>query len=816
MLSDLKFAVRQLAKFPGYTLVVVLTLGFGVAVNTNIFGLVGRFFLQPMQVPDADRLALILERSDAFSMPHGISFPDFKDYRARSASFDCLLAYASHAAHISTDGHDAERGWIEVVTANGFTALNVPAALGRTLLPSDRDDSGAPPVAVLTYRYWQRRFGGDTSVIGRTIMLNGRPFTIVGVARAGFNSFGPSMLMDAFVPAGAIVHVYGDGLKFLDSRGVSIWRALGRLKPGITTAAANAEIAILSRQIAQEFPDTHKNTRHFVMAENRCRPDPSVADFTPVFSVLFAGVVILVLFIACANVTNLMLARAIAREKELTMRAALGASRWRLIRQLLVESLLLAALAGVVGWFLAGEMGGLFARFAPQSDIPINTAAAPATRDYLFTVVISLVAGLASGIVPALRASRVDLIESMKEGAGGRMTGGRHRLRNLLVVGQVMFSLVVLICAGLFLQSLRRARSVALGFRPDHRLMASFDLGLGGYSEQRGQEFTRQVLGKVRALPGVEAAGVTQYAPFDYYVQVRDVWPENAPHLQNGSTSAKFSRVDPGYLPMMGLRLASGRLLAETDTEKTPRVTVINRALADLCWPGKDAIGKRLRLWPEGPLVEVVGVMETAKYWTISEPPQPFLYLPLRQDYSSPLTLIVRTRGDPVLLVHNVRAAVRALDPNLPLYGVQTMDELMNQSLFALLPMRMGAAMAGVQGAIGLLLAVMGLYSVVSYGVSRRTHEIGIRMALGADAMDVLRLVVGEGMRLTVAGLVLGLVLAAGLGLAMSKLLYGLGAIDPLVIASVTFLLAATAGLACWLPAKKATRVNPIEALRTE
>jgi predicted permease len=816
MLSDLKFAFRQLAKFPGYTLVVVLTLGFGVAVNTNIFGIVGHFFLQEMPVADADRLALILERSDAFNMPHGISFPDFQDYRARAASFGHLLAYFPQPAHVSTDGHDAERGWIEVVSANGFTALNVPAALGRTLLPSDRDDSGAPPVAVLTHRYWQRRFGGDPSVIGRTLTLNGKPFTIVGVARAGFNSFGASLIMDAFVPAGAIVHVYGDGLKFLDNRGISIWRALGKLKPGITIAAANTEIAVLSRQIAQDFPDTHKNTHHFVIAENRCRPDPSVADFTAVFSVLFVGVVILVLIIACANVANLMLARAITRQKELTMRAALGASRWRLIRQLLVESLLLAALAGFAGWFLARSMGDLFARFTPQGDIPINTDSTPATRDYLFTIVVSLVAGLASGLAPALRASRVDLVESMKEGAGSRVAGGKHHLRNFLVVGQVMFSLVVLICAGLFLQSLNRARSVALGFRPDHLLMASFDLGLGGYTEQRGQQFTRQLLEKVRAFPGVDAASVTQYAPFDYYVQVCDVWPENAPHLQNGSTSIKYTRVDPGYLPMMGLRLARGRLLAETDNENAPRVTVVNRALADVCWPGQDAIGKRLRLWRDGPLVEVVGVMETAKYWTISEPPQSFLYLPLRQDYFSPLTLMVRTKGDPALLVNAVRAAVRALDPNLPLYGVHTLDELMDQSIFGLLPMRMGAAMAAVQGAIGLLLAVMGLFAVVSYGVSRRTKEIGVRMALGANATDVVRLVVREGMRLTVTGLALGLVLALGLGVVLSKLLYGLGLFDPMVFLAVTAVLLGTTALACWLPARKAAKTDPMIALRSE
>ena len=817
MLSDLKFALRQLAKSPGYTLVVVLTLALGIAVNTNIFGIVGAFFLQPMPVPDADRLTLVLQRSDAWNYPHAISFPDFRDYRARTTSFSDLVAFFPQPMHLSAEGKTPERAWIEVVTPNGFSALGVPAALGRVLVPSDGEAQGGQPVAVLTYRCWQNRFGGDPHVVGQIIQINGHPFTIVGVAREGFQGFTSSLVMSAFVPSGAIAQVYGDGAKFLDERGIPAWRTLGKLKRGARVAAADAEVKVVTAQLVRDFPDSHKGTQGMVLPEGRCRPDPMVADFSMVFAILFMGLVTLVLLIACANVTNLMLSRALTRQKELTMRAALGASRWRLIRQLLSESLLLAGLAGLAGWFLASRVGDLFARFAPHGDIPVAMATGPAPRDYLFTVVLSLLAGVASGLVPALRASRVDLVESLKESPGGRLADGRHRLRNLLVVSQVAFSLVVLISAGLFVQSLQRARSVNLGFRSDHLLMLSFDLGMQGYSYERGESFIRQTLDKTRALPGVTAAGVTQHVPFDYYVQIRDVWPENPPpRFKDGSSSVAYSRVDPGFFDLMGLRLLGGRLLAETDTESAPRVTVINQAMAAQCWPGEDAIGKRLRLSRDGPWLEVVGILSTAKYVMLAEPARPYFYLPLKQDYFSPLTLMVRSRGEPLALANDLRAVVQSIDPHLPVYSVRTMDDLMDTSIFALLPIRMGASLAAVQGAIGLLLAVLGLYSVVSYGVSRRTREIGIRMALGAHPRAVLGLVIREGMRLTAIGLGLGLILAVGLGFALSKVLYGLGAVDPLVIVGVTLLLAATAALACWFPAHRATRVDPVIALRAE
>ena len=820
-MQDFKYAARSLAQTPGFTVVVVLTLAFGVAVNANIFGLFGAMFLRPLPVPEADRLALVIERVTGWSMLQNVSFPDFKDYRARITSFSSVMAYTFEAAHLSSEGKSPERAWIQVVTPNAFAALGVPAALGRTLVPADGEDKGGPAVAVLTYRYWRNHFGGDPAIVGRTILLNGRPFSVVGVAREGFDGFSLMLEMSAFVPTGAADTLSPDGARQLAARGFRAWYVIGKLKPGATFATASAELQVVGRQLAHEYPDSHKHAESTVLAlpETRARPDPAIADFTLVFAALFLGLVALVLLIACANVANLMLARALARQPEFTLRAALGASRWRLIRQVLAESLLLAAMAGVVGWLIAAWTGGLIMRFAFAFDagIPLNLDYQPALRDHLFTAAISLFAAVICSLVPALRASRVDLAAGLKAGTGRRVTTGQHRLRDLLVVGQVVFSLVVLIGAGLFLQSLHRARAIQLGFRTDHLLMLSYDLGLQGYTEARGEEFCRQLLKQVRALPGVEAAGLTQHVPFDYYGWNREVWPENPPaRMKDGNAMVSYNRVDAGFIPMLGLRMVRGRVLAETDTASAPRVTVINQALANLCWPGENPIGKRLRWTRDGPWTEVVGVVETAKYQMLSENPRSYFYLPLLQDYSAPLTLMVRSRMEPGNLAADLRAAVQSLDPHLPVYSARTMDHLLDNSFFARLPMRLGATLAAFQGAIGLLLAVLGLYAVVAYGVNRRTHEIGIRMALGANAHDVTRLVVRDGMRLAVIGTALGLVLAAALGVILSKFLYGVGALDPLAIVSGTLLLLATAALACYLPARRATRVNPIDALRTE
>ncbi|HVZ63300.1 MAG TPA: ABC transporter permease [Lacunisphaera sp.] len=816
MLSDLKLAFRQLVKSPGYTVVVVLTLAFGIAVNTNIYGMVSMFFLRPRAVPEPERLMLVLQRSEAWKMPHGISFPDFKDYRAGLRSLQDLFAYIPQPANVSIEGQPPERTWIETLTPNGFAALRVPAHIGRTLATGDGEEKGGAPVAVLSHRFWRQRFGADPAVVGRSILLNGHSFTVIGVAARGFDGFSPMLAMSVFVPTGALDSLHENGAARLEWRGDESWRVMGRLAPGATLEEARAEARLIAQRLMGQYPDSHLGTQSVVLPDNLCRPDPIFADLLPVFAVLFAGLVGLVLFIACANVANLMFARAAIRQHELTVRSALGAGRARLIRQLLAESLVLAIGAGLVGWVLAGWSGALLQRFTPQGDMPVVTDAGARWQDYAFTVAISLLAGLASGLWPALRASRIDLVEQLKQGGAGP-GATRHRARNFLVLSQVMFSLVVLVGAGLFLRSLQRVGSVDLGFRADRLLMLSFDLNLQGYPEAKARVFRDELLDRVRALPGVSGAAFSTFLPFTYGLGGHDLWPEDpAPALREHPATVYYASVSPGFHELLGLRLRRGRTLSTTDTEQTPRVAVINTAFADLCWPGRDPLGRRFRLWKDGPWVEVVGVAETAKYVMLSEPPRPFYYVPLTQGATAPLTLVVRSAGDPAALAGPVRAAVHALDAHLPLYDVRTMDDLMRQSIFALLPLRMGAVLAGIQGAIGLLLSVMGLYAVVSFGVAQRTREIGIRMALGADARAVIRFVTHEGVRLTGIGLAIGLVLSAVLGLGLSRFLYGVAAFDPVVLPGVTALLVIVAALACWVPARRATRVNPTEALRAE
>lgn len=817
LLQDARYAVRQIAKSPGFAAVVVLTLAFGIAVNSALFGIMNVFFLQTSSLPGAERLVILMHRTDMMKMPIGLSYPDYRDYRDRLKNVEGLIAFMPTPAHLSADGAAPQRTWVEVVSPNAFVEIGVPAVLGRVLVPADGEAKGAAPVAVLSYDHWKNHFGSDPGILGRVVRLNGKPFTVVGVAPERFHGFHSMIAASAFVPAGAI-DTFRPGLAdSLEWRGAPMWRVMGRLKPGVSLETARAEVLALLEHLTKEFPDTHRNYRPFVIPENRARPDPSVAEYLPVFAALFVGLVALVLASACANVANLMIARAATRQHELTVRAALGAGRGRLIRQLLVESLLLAAIAGIVGWLLANVAGWAMHTLAPPADPPVATDFAPGWRSYLFTAVISLVAGLASGLLPALRASRFDLVGQLKRGTAEAMTGGRHRLRDMLVIGQVTMSLVVLISAGLFLQSLRRVQSVDLGFRPERLLMLSYDLSLQGYDDSRSRNFNDALLARVRAIPGVESAGLTSHVPFDKQINAREVRPENPPpQLKDGIAQAKIAMSSPGFAETLGVRLRQGRGLRATDQANTPRVAVINVAMASVCWPGQEAVGKRFQPWKDGPWIEVAGVTETAKYMMLSEPPTPSFIMSLAQETTAPVTLLVRTLGEPSALASRLRSEVQALDPQLPLYDVQTMDELMGSSVFAELPLRMGMGMALVQGGISLVLAIMGLYAVVAFGVAQRSREIGIRMALGADAGRVVTLVVREGMRLSAIGVAAGLLFSVLLGLGLSKVLFGLGAVEPVTFGVVILLMLGTTALACWLPARRAAKVDPMIALRAE
>jgi predicted permease len=815
-MDDIRYAFRSLRKQPGFAVVAVLTLAFGIGVNVSLFSLISAFFLQPLQVKDPHELVVVMQRGDIVNIPYGHSYPDYLDYRAETKAFSSLAAYMMTPVHLSARGETSERTWIEVVSPNYFDVARVSPAFGEFPRLGDSETTGGAPSAVLSYRYWQRRFGGDPSIVGRAISLNGRTFTVTGIAPASFTGLSWAVAVSAFVPSGAIGTLMDGGDKFRDNRGTPAWRVMGRLAPGRTIAEARAELEVAAKRLADAYPDEHKGSRILLIPENRARPDPALSDFVPIFAAVFAAMVALVLLIACANVANLMLARAAAGQRDLVIRSALGASRFRLIRLQVVESLILASAAGVLAILLAQWAGEVLAGFAPSGDIPVNQDRGWDWRVYAFSFGVACFTGIATGLWPARKATQFGLVESLKQ--GGSVAGSsRHRLRNLLVVGQVTMSLVVLVASGLFLHSLRQLQTVGMGFRSDGLLMVSLDLGLQQYTEERGRRFLDDLLTRAEALPGVESATVLGHVPFDYGMQLAEVSIDGEiVGSKDGHISAAFNIVGPKYFETAGAVIARGRGFDRTDERGSRRVAIVNETMARTLWPDGDAIGRRFKFGWDGAWMEVVGVARDGKYLMLGEDPRPYFYMPLSQKYSSPITVMVRSASDPLTLARPLQGLLREMDADLPLFNVRTMDDHVRESVLGLMPMRMGAAMAGVQGVIAVFLAVMGLYAVVSYAVSRRTREIGVRMALGAGPADVLRLVVREGMRLSFAGLAIGLLIALGGGFALSKVLYGVKPVDLVVFGSVTALLVTVSALACYLPARKATRVDPLVALRAE
>ncbi len=815
-MHDLRLAFRNLRKQPAFSAVAILTLAFGIGVNASLFSLVSAFFFQPLPIKDPQQLVLVMQRADVINLPFGWSYPDYLDYRSGTTVFSDLAVFMPMPVHLSARGHAAERTWIEVVSPNYFALAKVAPALGDLPHAGDPEGRGTAPTVVLSYAYWQRRFGGDRSIVGRPITLNGRTFTVLGVAPANFTGLSWAMAVSGWVPAGGMGTLMDGGDAFRENRGIPAFRIMGRLLPGKTMDDARAQVSVITARLVAQYPAEHKGTRMVIIPESRARPDPSVSDFLPVFAVIFAAMVALVLLIACANVANLMMSRAIARQRDLVVRAALGAGRMRLIRLQVVESLVLAAAGGVLGFGLA-QLGGLaLSSLNPTWDIPVVETRGWDWRVYAFTIVVSIVAGLAAGFWPARRAARFDVAEALKEG-GTVIGGSRHRLRNLLVVAQVTLSLVVLVSAGLFLHSLRQMQTVALGFRPGGLLMMSMDLGLQQYSDERGRRFVDELIARAKALPGVSSATMTSHIPFYYGMMFSDVSTGSViPGSKDGFVSAAYTAVGPKFFETMGTTLMTGRWFDSTDTEKTRHVAVVNETMARTLWPDGDALGKRFLFGHQSDWIEVVGIARDGKYVMLAESPRAYFYVPLSQHFQSSLTLMVRSSTEPSSLVAPLKQITAGLDPDLPVYNVRTMDEHIRSSVFGLMPMRMGASIAAVQGFVGLLLAVMGLYAVVSYAVSRRTREIGIRMALGAKRGDVLRLVVREGMRLSIIGIVIGLLMASGLSFILSKVLFGLAPLDAMVFGAVTLLLVAVCALACYVPARRATRVDPLVALRYE
>jgi len=814
--QDLKFGVRSLLKNPAFTAVAVITLALGIGVNSTVFSIVNAYLFQPLPVKDPDQLVALGTKDNTFEVPYEVSYPNYEDLRDRTEVFSGVIAFHNAVFNLAADGQP-ERAWAEFVTGNYFSMLGVDAVLGRTFTAEESRVPGAEPVIVLSFAYWQKRFGGQESAIGRTVKLNGIPFTIIGVAPQSFKGTESLLALELYVPLGMQERFYPKSAGRFARRGDTNLHVLARLKPGVSLDQARAAVAVLARQLEQKYPETNKATSFALEIETHSRPIISIAEYVPRIAGVFMALVGLVLLIACANVANLMLARAMARQKEIAIRLALGASRARIVRLLLTESILLAVAGGMFGWLLSFWAIDWLTSIRVSTDTPVRFAIEPDWRVQVFSLGIAVLTGLISGVAPALQTSSPNLNETLKEGGRSSAASGRHRIRSLLVVGQVAVSLLILICAGLFIQSAKNAEKIDMGFRTENLSMASMDPEAQGYDEARGRRFFKQLTDGVGTLPGVTNASLASTTPLAYNNSTQDVFFEGraAGREEEDRTTIFCNTVGHGYFQTMATAVLRGREFTERDDESSPKVAIVNETMAKRYWPDQEALGKRFALKREGPYLEVIGVVRDGKYVFLGEDPRAFFYIPFGQNYRGEMTIFVHSAGDDATVLTGVRQVVRELDRDLPLYDVKTMMSHLRDGA-ALLFVRLGAQLATAFGLLGLVLAVVGVYGVVSYSVSQRTHEIGIRMALGASAGDVLKLVVGQVLMLTLFGVAIGLGAALMLTRVMTSLLYGVTATDPLTLAIIPLLLASVALLACYIPARRAMKVDPMIALRYE
>jgi putative ABC transport system permease protein len=814
--QDLRYGIRMLAKNPGFTVVAVLTLALGIGANTAIFSIANVFMFRPLPVKDAERLTVVAVQSKGHTDPSPVSYLDYQEYReGTTAVFAGMTGYAMSIIGLSYQGH-ADRLLVSYVPSNFFAMLGIRPALGRLINPGEGDAPKTGPVVVLGHSYWEKRFGGDPDVIGRTVALDGTAVTVIGVVREEFH--GPYNLveMDAYAPFG-LLGFHPDNAFFTSRAGGDV-RVLATLKPGVSIKQAQAVLSAIGQRLAEQYPEADQGQRVRVFPERIARPEPAVADFMPLVAGIFLVMVGLVLVVACLNVANLLLARAAAREREISIRAALGAGRKRLLRQLLTESMLLA-LAGGVGGALAGNwVCHLSNGMRPLGDLPMRLAFAFDWRVFAYVAGVALMAGVLAGLVPAVRVLRADLNSVLREGGRGLIgESGRHWLRNGLVIAQVAGSLVVLVAAGLFTRSLTRAQSIDLGFNPHNVLNVGFDPALQGYDQARAEAFFRELLGRARALPGVKSASLAFSIPLGIYNDGARVYPEGqALPPAERVPGAGFNPVSPEYFATLGMHILAGRAFSDADTAASPPVAVVNQTMAARLWPHRDPIGQRFSYQSaSGPYVTVVGLVRDAKTTGLLDATGMYFYVPQTQNYRSIHVLQVRTSIPPESLAASVTGLVRTLDPSMPMYEVMTMDQAM-QGANGYFLFKMAAAFTGVLGALGLLLAVVGVYGVVSFTAGRRRHEIGIRMALGAQRGSVFGLVIRQAATLVCAGVGIGLVAALACTRILASLLVDVSSYDPVTYAGVAVLLLAAALLACYIPARRAMKVDPMVALRYE
>jgi predicted permease len=819
-LKDVQFGLRVLWKSKGFTIVAVLTLGLGIGVNAAIFSGVSAFVLRPLSgVGEAERLFFLYEKTpDAEGFgSNDLSYPDLLDYSARSDVFEGLLGHTMTQAAVG-EREQSDVVWGEFVTGNFFDVLKVRMQHGRGFLPEEDATPGTHPVVVLSDDLWRKRFGADPDIVGRQVQLNGRPLTVVGIAPPEFTGAKWALGLKFWVPFMSRQYISGGTNNWITNRGNHWLETLGRLKPGVTPEQASSALTAVATRLQAEYPTArNKNVRVHLVPEREGRWD-DMAGVVRLSSGLALALVGLVLLVACANVANMMLARSVVRRREIGIRLALGAGRWRVVRQLLTESVLLSLAGGALGLVLSFWMTDALTSFFPKIAYTIALDVSPDGRALVFTLAISLLTGIIFGLAPAFQATRPDLVPVLKGEAQRAGRARRFSLRNALVVAQVALSLVVLVCAGLFVQSFRQAKSIDPGFATRDAFLVSVNPGLFGYEKEQGRDFYRRLAERVRATPGVEAAGFVDWMPLgDSSSSWGPVYPAEQPVPPPGEgMDSHAETVSPGYFKAMRIQLVEGRDFDERDREGLkPEAIVINETLARRLWPGEaSVVGKRLAIGrDEADLMEVVGVVRDSKVRTLGEVPRNLLYVSVDQTYRGGLNLVVRAPGGGEGVVAGVRQAVKEIDGRMSLYNVRTIEQHLTWAFWA---QNMAASLATAFGLLALVLAAVGLYGVVAYTVARRTHEIGIRVALGAQSRDILRIVLGQGMALTLVGLVAGLVGAFALARLLSSLLYGISPGDPATYILVALLLAIVALLACLVPARRATKVDPMVALRYE
>jgi putative ABC transport system permease protein len=807
--QDVRFGVRMLAKSPGFTVVAVLALAIGIGANTAIFSVFNAVLLRPLPYSDPDRLVHVF-RTQPPIMRGPISRPGFLEWRAQQKAFQELAAYYFDTYNL-TGMEQAERVNGARVTEGFFQMFGVAPAQGRFFLPTD-EEAGAARVAVISQGLWQRRFGADPALIGRTVILDGEPSTVVGIAPPSFSFPGRT---EVWIPA-----LLAEDKR---ERGTNYLKIIARLKDGTTVEEAQAQMNQITAAQAQQYPENDTNLHVTItpLLEDQVR------GIRPVLMILL-GAVGVVLLIACANVANLLLARATARQKEVAIRTALGASRWRIARQLLTESLLLALIGGSLGILLAMWGIGLLVSLAPSS-IPRVREVGLDQWVLGFTILISILTGIVFGLAPSLQVSRTNLNEMLKEGTRGAATTSPHRamLRRVLVVAEIALSFILLISAGLLIESIRRLTEVNPGFNPQNLLTASVsfprrpaapdDETEAGRARQveEGANFLTAVQGRIQSLPGVEAVGAINNLPVTGQTSVNgDFNIEGRPKYKPGEAPvAEYRLITPNYFRAIGIPLLKGRVFTESDKAQKQFPIMINETLAKRFFPEEDAIGKRLLVMDDEPH-EIIGVVGSARQWGLDQPPDPEIYASFAQiSFGANATLVVRTNVEPASLSESLRRAVHETSADAPVSNIQTMTQVMAVSTAQ---RRFNTILMTIFAGVALVMATIGLYGVISYSVAQRTQEIGIRMALGAQAGHVLRMVLWSGFKLALAGVIFGLIASLAITRVLVGLLYGVSATDPMVLLGGSIFLAVIALLACYIPARRATRIDPMTALRYE